>query len=151
MIEALQQNEGDFSCHSSLLGSVRSVEKSSSICYAEGLITGLIFIALFPPTAQSAHCTKQYVCSRIQDGNSVLLSVFRESAVQISKCKIKYHFYKKAQVPRVKSVKCRYGLHCMICAETEYQLFGLTLRSPLVDATFFGSSFVNRRQMNACG
>lgn len=99
MIEAPQQNEVDFSCHSSLLGSVTFVEKSASICWAEGLLTGLIFIALFPPSAQSAHCTKLYVCSRTQNGNSASLSVFRESAVQISKCKIKHHFYKKHLFP----------------------------------------------------
>lgn len=94
MVEAPQQNEVDLSCHSSLLGSVVCVEKSSSICCAEGLMTGLILIALFPPSAQSARCTKLFVCSRIRNGNSVSLSVFRESAEQISKCKIKYNFYK---------------------------------------------------------
>lgn len=66
MIEASRQNEVDFSCHSSLLGSVMFVEKSSSVCCAERL-TGLIFTALFPPSAHSEHCTTLHVCSRIQN------------------------------------------------------------------------------------
>lgn len=99
MTEDPHQNEVDFSCHSFLLGSVTFVEKSSSISCAEGSITGLIFIALFPPSAQSAHCTKLCVCSRTQNGSSVSLCVFRESAVQVNKCRIKYHFYKKHLFP----------------------------------------------------
>lgn len=116
MIGASQQNEVDFSCHSSLLGSVMFVEKSASICCTDGLITGLIFIALFPPSAQSAHCTKLHVCSRIHISFWVALCF--QGIGSTSKSKIKYHFYKKAPVPRIKTVKCLYGLCCMICAET---------------------------------
>lgn len=150
MTEAPQQNEVDFSCHFFLLGSVTFVEKSSSISCAEGSITGLIFIALFPPSAQSAHCTKLRVCSRTQNGSSVSLSVFRESAVQVNKCRIKYHFYKKHLFPEQSLSSVYMVFAAWSVQKQECQSFGLTLRILLVDAFFGGSSLVNWRQMNAC-
>lgn len=97
MIEVPQQNEVDFSCHSSLLGSVM-LRKALPFFVLEGRYRVLFSLLCFHLVLK-VHIAPS--CTYVLEPRTAIRCrpLFRESAVKIGKCNIKYNFYKKHLFP----------------------------------------------------